>query len=388
MRALIAGRLSGADYEISLLYHGDEERHHYSNLESELCHLQDASLLVDDVTWPRRLRWKLKRAFGRWVNPRMEEKLQTLGATFVYPFASSLLPSADWISDFQYAFHPDKMSREEVNDRNSQFTYSARNAQHIVLSSAHAQRHCLELFPVTRGRTSVLQFRAFADPDWLTVDPHAVASKYNLAEKYVLVSNWLLPTKNHFGVLWALAQVPEPMRRAMRIVMTGDVFDYRNPGYYNKFFNAIHELGLHNQISVLGVIPKSDQIQLLRAATAYLQPSFFEGWNTGVEEAHLFGKPILLSDIPVHREQAPARARYFNPHDVGELSRALCDVFEAAGVRARDGRSERAAMARYAHLQAVFSETFLSLVERIGASQHRAGRESHTEAHEVHRCAT
>lgn len=33
-----------------------------------------------------------------------------------------------------------------------------------------------------------------------------------------------------------------------------------------------------------------------------VNPSFYEGWSTTVEEAKSIGVPLLLSDIPVHRE--------------------------------------------------------------------------------------
>ena len=36
---------------------------------------------------------------------------------------------------------------------------------------------------------------------------------------------------------------------------------------------------------------------------AVAQPSLFEGWSTIVEDAKTLGKPIFVSDLPVHREQ-------------------------------------------------------------------------------------
>jgi len=36
---------------------------------------------------------------------------------------------------------------------------------------------------------------------------------------------------------------------------------------------------------------------------------------------------MLLSDIPVHREQAPPRSRYFDPADPEDIAVALLDAF-------------------------------------------------------------
>ena len=71
------------------------------------------------------------------------------------------------------------------------------------------------------------------------------------------------------------------------------------------------------------VSPRLDQIQLLRCADAVLQPSLFEGWSTVVEDARALGKRIFLSDIPVHREQNPPGAVYFDPNEPADLAAAI-----------------------------------------------------------------
>lgn len=58
-----------------------------------------------------------------------------------------------------------------------------------------------------------------------------------------------------------------------------------------------------------------------------MQPSLFEGWSSFVEEARALGLPALLSDIPVHREQNPPGAKYFDPHDPEQLA-GLLDAWD------------------------------------------------------------
>ncbi|TIN29445.1 hypothetical protein [Mesorhizobium sp.] len=45
-----------------------------------------------------------------------------------------------------------------------------------------------------------------------------------------------------------------------------------------------------------------DVVALIGAADYLLKPSHIEGWSTTVEEAKSLGTPMLLSDIPLHRE--------------------------------------------------------------------------------------
>lgn len=57
----------------------------------------------------------------------------------------------------------------------------------------------------------------------------------------------------------------------------------------------------------------------------YINPSFFEGGTT-VEEAKYRGNPILLSDLKVHREQAPAKGAFFAPNDPEDLAKKMWDL--------------------------------------------------------------
>jgi glycosyltransferase involved in cell wall biosynthesis len=359
LRALIANRDENDSYDVSVLVRGRNELPHYESIRSKLRECADIEPLMAGWTFSNRVRWKIKRTFFGWINPQVEELLFRMGASFAYPLSIAKIPSADWIPDFQYYNFPDAASRTDRVERKIEAVRIVRDAQRIVLSSACAERDCNKVFPQTIGRTTVLHFRAFAEPSCFEGDPLQTVRKYNLPDNFAMISNWLVPTKNHGLVLEALAKVPAAERRPIHIVCTGEIYDYRNPDFYNTFLNRIHTLGLRDKVSMLGIIPKEDQIQLLRAATAYLQPSLHEGWNTGVEEARLFGKTIMLSDIPVHREQNPPTAIYFNPRDPDDLAKKLKELF--GSVSTRDSESERIATLAYRELQVRFAHAFLSV---------------------------
>jgi glycosyltransferase involved in cell wall biosynthesis len=78
----------------------------------------------------------------------------------------------------------------------------------------------------------------------------------------------------------------------------------------------------------LGVVPYPDLMGFMRHAVAVINPSKFEGWSTTVEEAKSMGKSVLLSDISVHREQAPDRAVFFSSDEAGELAGAMADAWD------------------------------------------------------------
>lgn len=117
------------------------------------------------------------------------------------------------------------------------------------------------------------------------------------------------------------------------------------------------------------MIPYPHLASLMRASTALLNPSQFEGWSTTVEEARVMGVPMLLSDLDVHREQMGTDALYFDRHSAQSLADAL-DGFVPLD---ESQRTLRAEVARESALQRVerFARDF---VELVGYCQTWSGR--------------
>ena len=95
--------------------------------------------------------------------------------------------------------------------------------------------------------------------------------------------------------------------------------------HFSKILDFIDNEQIADQVYLLGLIPRNDQIGIFRKAAAVIQPSCFEGWSTVVEDTRAIGRPIFLSDIPVHREQAPPKAIYFSPLSDSILADLLYD---------------------------------------------------------------
>jgi glycosyltransferase involved in cell wall biosynthesis len=112
------------------------------------------------------------------------------------------------------------------------------------------------------------------------------------------------------------------------VISTGNTEDYRNPDFFQDLCARVGQYGLSERFRILGIVTEEELVALMRHAMAMINPSLFEGWSTTVEEAKSLGKRILLSDIPVHREQAPERGIYFPPQDPEALAAALYTVME------------------------------------------------------------
>src|SRR5207253_10725495 len=107
------------------------------------------------------------------------------------------------------------------------------------------------------------------------------------------------------------------------VAASGLQVDPRQPDHFPRLKALIHEAGLDRSFLLLGLIPHDHVLALMRSCSALINPSAFEGWSTTVEEAKAMGTPMILSSLEVHREQAAARALYFDKNSPQELATIL-----------------------------------------------------------------
>jgi glycosyltransferase involved in cell wall biosynthesis len=103
----------------------------------------------------------------------------------------------------------------------------------------------------------------------------------------------LIPVKEHSTLLTAFAQAA---RHNDRLLVVGD-----GP-LREALERQASELGIAEQVDFPGLLPRDDVYRLLAHADVFASPSRIEGLPVSVLEAMAAGLPVVLSDIPPHRE--------------------------------------------------------------------------------------
>jgi glycosyltransferase involved in cell wall biosynthesis len=236
-----------------------------------------------------------------------------------------------WIPDFQYLHLPELFPASFFARQTRLIRAVAEQADAVVLSSHAAHEDFRQIVgDDLASRVTVLPF--VSQPTLTAVEEPAEARRSRLKDRYGVTGRFFyLPNqfwkhKNHAVVLEAV-RLAKDRGVELRVVCTGNLKDYRtgDETYADQVSSYIASNRLQGQISVLGSIEYSDVLRLMEESIGLINPSRFEGWSSTVEEAKSLGKCIILSDIPVHREQAPARAAYFQPDDAAELARILIE---------------------------------------------------------------
>jgi glycosyltransferase involved in cell wall biosynthesis len=271
-----------------------------------------------------------------------------------------------WIPDFQHIALPQFFTPQERAQRDQGIRDIAEKPGLLVLSSEAAAADFRAFAPEARVDVAIWRFcTVLTANEEGGANPHQA---HGLPERYIYLPNQFWAHKNHVVAFQALASLGARGIRPV-LVCTGQEDDRRNPKHMPMLRTMLAEHGLQDQVRFLGLIPRADQIEVFRRASFVLQPSLFEGWSTVVEDAKALGRPILLSSLPVHREQVEEagddfESMLFDPHD----AEGLAALIEAAWSRYPAGeRPDDALRARQAA-----ERRRTAAAERLLAIFHRA----------------
>lgn len=227
---------------------------------------------------------------------------------------------AGWLPDFQHRYLPELFSPDERARRDAQMRALAEEAPIVVVSSESAAQDFRAFFPEHASKAAVLTFAT------TPFEPQA-SDVLNAPARFLLVCNQFWKHKNHLAVFEALRLLRERGIKPV-VLCTGQLDDYRDRAFAETIRSALHDGELREQVQLLGFVRRAEQVALMRRAVAIIQPSLFEGWSTVVEDARALGRPSLLSDLAVHREQSPPGAHFFPPRDVEALADLMAEAWE------------------------------------------------------------
>jgi glycosyltransferase involved in cell wall biosynthesis len=264
---------------------------------------------------------------GTWCS--FERSVRRAGVNVVFPAAPFYCPrelgvtNIEWIPDFQHLHLPEFFPGPKLAARTEAIACQVKRAQHLIVSSGTALSDVEKHFPEALPRTSALPFVIFPRESWFATPPGLITRNRLGFDDYVMFPSQFWKHKNHTTLFEAIRILRDRGHANLRLVCTGREEDSRDPGYALKLREWIRDNDLQGRIIRLGLLRRHEQIQLMRQARVIVQPSRFEGWSALLEDSQMLGKLLVVSDIPVHREQNPPDASFFSPLDAEALADSL-----------------------------------------------------------------
>ena len=249
-----------------------------------------------------------------------ENDINVLSHSFIYGTDLKCV-SVNWIPDFQHIHLSYMFSKLNLLVRDYRLARMSKYSDAIILSSYDAYNDYLKFAPKYVEKASVIHF--VSQTTVFEIKPISyLESKYNFNGNFFFLPNQFWAHKNH-KVAFEAIQLLKKECPDILLLCSGLLMDNRKNIHIDSLKNFVQNNGLEKNIIFLGLIPYDDVKLLLYHCIAIINPSYFEGWSSSVEEAKSMGKSMILSNITVHHEQATDIANFFDFDDPQSLSRIL-----------------------------------------------------------------
>src|SRR5262249_640344 len=139
-------------------------------------------------------------------------------------------------------------------------------------------------------------------------------------ERYLLYVGGISPHKNIETLVDAFARLPPPRPR---LVLVGDLETETYASAVASVRQRIASRSVEREVLLPGFVPDERLAALYTGAAAVVNPSLAEGFGLPAVEAAACGAPVVLSDLPAHRESLGDDASFFSPRDPEQLAREL-----------------------------------------------------------------
>lgn len=231
---------------------------------------------------------------------------------FALPLPGSKTLDVVLVHDLQFKTYPEFHSTPKRAILEISHRIARRHAAGVVFISQTTEADFIKHYGAPRKYATI-----FNPIDVRISDPLASPE---IEPPYAIANFHSYPHKNVRKVFELFAQL-QNVWPELKLVVTGN---------HRGVENVVSELGIpRSSVIVTGFIEKGRVLRLAGAAEFFVSASLFEGFNMSAAEAAKLHRPLLLSDIPVHRELFTDYAYIVDPHtanlDTDQFREYLCN---------------------------------------------------------------
>ncbi|MGH9662992.1 MAG: glycosyltransferase family 4 protein, partial [Bryobacteraceae bacterium] len=142
------------------------------------------------------------------------------------------------------------------------------------------------------------------------------------------------PRKNHLGLIRAFEELLRANPHLPHcLVMVG-----KNTWHSPDVRRLASASPAADRLHFAGFVDDDDLVHFYAACDLFVFPSFYEGFGLPILEAMACGRAVACSNTSAMPEVADSAGILFDPHSVGEMTRAMQDLLLDSELR---GRMER-----------------------------------------------
>lgn len=256
------------------------------------------------------------------------------------------LPLVTTVHDMSYLRYPQFMPRDRLVWLRRKMGQTLSRSRMILADSHFTRCEILELCPtVDPARVMVAQLGV--DLDYFSDPRHAqraalVRRQLNLPDRFVLYLGTLEPRKNLQGLIQAYRMLPAELQHRYPLVLAG------MRGWNETYFQReLTDLRRREVVREVGYVAQDDVPALMRAASVFCFPSFYEGFGLPPLEAAACGTPVIAGRAASLPEVLGEAAVYVDPASPGDIAAGLEQVLTSESLQQQLRQAGPARAARF-----------------------------------------
>ena len=196
----------------------------------------------------------------------------------------------------------------------------------LILGERFGVRYADAVISISKGIEELVRKKYSGTADYIPngvkmpvlIPPGAELKKWGVEpEKYIFTACRFVPEKGLHDLIEAYGAIDGP---PFKLVIAGEA------DHESAYSLQVKKLAERTEGVVLtGLVTGKRLGELFSNAGLFVLPSYYEGLPIALLEALSYGLPVMVSDIPPHREIPLKADRYFEAGDLKALSRALLD---------------------------------------------------------------
>lgn len=231
------------------------------------------------------------------------------------------------VYDAAFMTYPEHIQKKNLAYLRDQVPRSLRVADKIITISESAKTDLVTRLNADPNKVIVAP--CGVDTDFLKPSTNkAVLKKYNIKGKYLLFVGTIEPRKNLVRLIQAYDMLPASYREEYALVLAG------GRGWNDgDIQSGIYKDRSAGSVILAGYVDDEDIAALYTQATAFMYPSFYEGFGLPILEALACGTPVLTAKNSSLEEVAQRAAYYVDEFSIESIAGGMQKLIDSESLR-------------------------------------------------------
>ncbi len=232
------------------------------------------------------------------------------------------------IHGLEYEIMPEAYSAWERLYMRQSIKKSCSWAQKIIAVSHNTKKDLSEIYKIPAQKIEVIYEGVNDDLQKLDIKNQLTKKEEKDISPYILFIGRLEKRKNIKGMIQAFEWLKKEYKLPHKLILAG------KPGFGYSQINSQWSVSPYKKDIILtGFISEQRKIALIKSASVFLFPTFYEGFGLPILEAQSLGTPVVTSNISSLPEVGQKAVAYCEPKEPRSIADALYKVISRKDYR-------------------------------------------------------